>query len=408
MSEVIEPGADEAPVESNGTALVPADAFAPGTIARLIERIRADALAEPRDVSTEEGRKLIKQAAYRVARSKVAIDEAGKAQGEEHRAALDRINEDRRTARLQLSALQAEILAPLTAWEQVEQDRIAALRAELDRLSAGPAARTSAVVGAWVKMLCEYPPRDWQEFAAEAAEVLASEADRWAATHAEMLQAERDAAELAELRAEKAKRDAERAAEEAAQREEAELKARQEAAAAAQAKREAEAKAEAERQARMAEEAAERAREEVRKQAEVEAARAAQREADAIARAEAAEREAAERAIEAQARAEAAERDAAQRALAAEAEAERRAEAARQAAIVEERRRVEKLVEEDRQRQAKAAAEAEKRAQSKARQTKVNREALAGLIEAGLTEDLGKAVIAAIALGKIPHVSIGY
>jgi colicin import membrane protein len=371
-----------APQESTSTALVPADAFAPGALAALVARIRADAMAEPRDAATEEGRKAIKSQAYKVARSKIAIDDAGKALGEEHRAALDRINADRRTAKKAMEDLQAEILAPLTAWEEGEAKRKALLEGEITRLRAGPESLTTAAVAVWVKALCEYPPRDWGEYQEEAEYVLKAEADRWAEKHAALVQADADAAELAALRAQRdrlmaeaAKRDAEVAAEAAARRqaEEAErqriaaIEAEEEALREAETRREA---AEAERR-RMAEEA----------QARAEAAAAA-RIAD----------------MERQAR------EAETRAALALAQAERDAAEATRVGIEAERRRVAAQ-------QAAENKEAERRAANKRRQAAVHNGMVAALLAVegtGLTEVTARMVVAALAQGKIPHTTVAY
>lgn len=184
--------------------------------------------------------------------------------------------------------------------------------------------------------------------------------------------AEKREAEAAEL---------ERLRREAAAREQAEREERIRAEAEAKAKREAEeaaakAKADAERRERELKEQAERA--------QLEAAEAAQRvEREKV---EAAKRAEAER----QAAIEQAERD-------------------KQQAIEDERRR-QREAEEAREREAaEARAEEEKRAANKRHRAKVMSEALIGLAEfhSGNQEE-ARAIIRAIADGKIPHVTIQF
>lgn len=81
--------------------------------------------------------------------------------------------------------------------------------------------------------------------------------------------------------------------------------------------------------------------------------------------------------------------------------AEEKAERDRIAAVEAERRRVA---------QAEAAKKAEEdaRAADKVHRGRINREALAGFIAAGLDEVIARLAVEAIVKGTVPHVSIGY
>ncbi len=341
-------------------ALVPADVFKPGGVDDVLERIAKAARAEKPDVSTKQGRKDIASLALKVAKSKTHLDEMGKDLVSEWKVQASRVDAERRKVRDFLDALKEEVRAPLTKYEQDEAARIAGHEAALAEIGESPFNQTiycAEDLAGRLEYLRNYPARNWQEFEQRATDALAAEIARTEALHAAAVKSEAEAAELSRLRAEQQERD------------------RQEAAR-LQAEREASIAAEAAEKARLdAEAAAERARiaeaqkaEEYRRNVEAEAARA----------------EAATKA--AQERAEQAERRAAQEAAEAVAAEQRRVAAA------------------------KAAEEAEtaRRAANTAHKTKINREVLAALAGCGVSEDVGKVVIASIVRGEIPHVTISY
>lgn len=76
------------------------------TFNRFYEEIKRETDALDADVSTEKGRKAIASMAYKVARTKTAIDDAGKKLNEEARARINAVDESRREIRVQLDALQ--------------------------------------------------------------------------------------------------------------------------------------------------------------------------------------------------------------------------------------------------------------------------------------------------------------
>lgn len=268
-----------------------------GGLDPLIARIEAEVRSHVPDVTTKKGRDAIASLAYKVARSKTTLDDAGKALTEEQRRQIAVVDAARRSMRERLDALKDEARKPLDAWEAAEKDRIDALKSRMVRLrDAAPAEDTPDAFAAMIARVEATKIDDsWQEFAAEAAQVKD-------ATLARL----RDAAELSRLRAEAAARaEADRIAAEAAaeaqrkadeERREADRLAqieRDKAEAAERAAREAEARAKAEAE-RQAKEAAER---EAALQRELEAAKAreeaaAQAERDRIAEAARAEEEA--------------------------------------------------------------------------------------------------------------------
>lgn len=359
-------------------ALVPTQVFAPGGVLALVSKLEADARAVKGDISTPQGRAAIKSLAYKIARSKTALDEMGKKLTDDARAQIEAVNVDRRLVRERLDALADEVRAPLTAWENEEKARVAGHEAALAAMVAPPGygtVETAAEIAERIAYLRAYPPRDWREFSARAADTLAAEIDRIEVLHGAAVKREAEQAELARLRAE------------------AEERARHEAA-----------RLQAEREARIAAEAAEAARAQAERQAAAERARIERAAAAAAeqARAEqlAAERKARE-AEQAAARAEAERKAAAERAEAARTAAAAQAERDKAAAVLAERERI-----------ATEAAEAERAAAARAadREHKagIHRDVLADLKGCGLAEDLAKVVVSSIVRGEVRHVRIAY
>lgn len=209
--------------------LTPASVFAPGGMEGIISKLEAEVRAIDRDISTPEGRDAVKSLAYKVARSKTALDDMGKELVADIKKQAGAIDADRKLARDRLDALKEEVRGPLTQWEDAEANRISGHEGaivaviETARQATG---KPASLIRELIEIVAGYAARDWQEFKerADAAvpEALATLNQALAAAE----QAERDAAELAELRRLKAEReeadrraDAERiAAQQAAER----------------------------------------------------------------------------------------------------------------------------------------------------------------------------------------------
>ncbi|HHA2379380.1 hypothetical protein I5V52_08470 [Stenotrophomonas maltophilia] len=261
------------------------EVFTGGGLDDLLARIRAEAVTLVPNVKTVAGRKEIASIAYKVSRSKTAIDAAGKALVADLKKQTGDIDSARKKARDTLDALRDEVRKPLTDWE-AEQERV-----ERERVEAEERARAAAEEA----RLAEIARKEEEIRAREEAVRAAEEAER------------------------------QRVAAEQAERERVEREARLQAEAAENAKREAAAAVErAEREAREATERAAR-----------EAAEAEQRAKDA---AEKAEREKAEAVAAAERRAQE-EAERAERERQAQADAQRKADEAR-AADVEHRRSI--------------------------------------------------------------------
>ncbi|MEC7798104.1 MAG: hypothetical protein VX755_12385 [Pseudomonadota bacterium] len=337
------------------------------------EAIKAETDKLIPDLTTEKGRKEIASMAFKVAKTKTAIDAAGKLLNEEARAKINLVDAARRDIRDKLDALKDEVRRPLTEWEAREEERIAACEALIESMKAAAVVSmddTAETVGQRLAKVSAYALDEGQFQSALPAALAQQEASvqTLTAAHARLVKEEADRAELERLRAEAAER-AER------ERQEAEAKA--------------------------AAEAAERARQE----AQARAARAAEEEQARIAAAAKAAEDAARAAAEARANEERlAQQRAHDEALAAEKRRADEAEAAREA----EARRV-ALAEA----QAAAAAEAQRkadeaRAADLEHRSKIMGAAKQAIMGHGVGEQTARAIVLAIAAGDVPNVSIRF
>lgn len=326
--------------------------FDGSTIDRILENIEATARSYALDVTTESGRKEIASVAYKIAKSKVAIDEQGKELVAGIKRDAAKIDAERKKARDFLDALKAEIRQPLTDFENAEKERVANLerRVEAIRSAILEIPEGSAAIAEVIARIESVDPATFEEFATMAKAEQVRSLDRLNLAYEKAKKAEAEAAELERLR------------KEAEERERAEREERLKAEAAENARKEAEAKAAAEKKA--AEEKAEAERLEIERKHQAELAR------------QKAEAEAKERAIRE-------EQEAAER--------KRKEEEAAKAAAE------------------KAAAEAEaKRISDEKHRGRIHSEIIGALKSVGIETGAAQAALAAIATGKIPHVQISY
>ncbi|HBQ3054354.1 TPA: hypothetical protein L7V61_001132 [Klebsiella pneumoniae] len=329
-----------------------------------LEKIRAGVNEVP-DLSTAKGRARIASLAAQVSRSKTAVEKPG-------RDYLKRLKEQPKVVETELrrfvtecDQLRDEVRRPLTEWEGAEkartealQQRLVDLRALADVIDAAGNYLPSADIQVRILEAKSVVLDDsWQERATEAGVAKDSTIQQLEASLVIAQKREHEAAELDRLRKE---------AEEKARLEREEVIRRE---AAEQAKRDAEAKA----------------------QAEIDAA--ARRESEARAATERAEREK----IEAQQKAEREAKAAAEK-----------AEQEKNAAIAAERRRQEEAESARLAEQKRIAEEEARRAADKEHRRSINRQAIADLIESGLTQEMAEKALIAIASGKVSAVSIKY
>lgn len=339
----------------------------------LFAHIRREVEAFTPDLTTNKGRDAIKSLAFKITRTKTAIDAAGKQLNEEARAKIGVVDAARREAREALDAMAAEVRKPLTDWEEAENTRIANCRHTIQAI------KEAATVGIddtaddvrargaeiWNTAL------DADTFGDMLSEAKSAKDAAVAALKSALARLEKeeaDRAELEKLRAENEAR-AERERQESAAREQAERAAEE--ARIAEERRVAAEKAEAERLERIEREATERAQREAEAAAKAEQERRDREHAEALA----AERKRAEEAE----RAAKAERDR----IAAE-EAERQAEAKR---IADE--------------QAKREADQKHR-------TAVKAKAKTAIMSCGADEETARKIVMAIIAGEVPAVSLRF
>lgn len=337
-----------------------------------LRKIREEIDAFVPDVTTRKGREAIASIAYKVARSKTALDNVGKDLVAELKEIPKKVDAERKRMRDLLDAWQEEVRRPLNAWQAAEDDRIDKHNERLN----------------WLKSLSD----DLGSLASPQLNGLIAEAEGMQlGPHWEEFEAEAATAKdkvLAELRAALKKR-------EALEYEQAEL---------ARLRAESEAREQKEREERIAREAADRARLEAEQKAQAEREAAQRRELEAKAAAE-------RRELELKLQAEQAERARAQ-AEADRVAAEQRAEQERQAAARKAEQAAEQAREEERRRADAAAAEIvrqqEARERDEAHRRAINRAALDAFIAGGMPESCAKQAVTLIAQRKIPNIAISY
>jgi len=91
---------------------------------RFYEDMRQEVDAHVPDLTTASGRKAIASLAYKIARTKTAIDDAGKQLNEAARDQIAKVDAARRDIRDQLDDLRDKARRPLTEWEVADKARI--------------------------------------------------------------------------------------------------------------------------------------------------------------------------------------------------------------------------------------------------------------------------------------------
>ncbi len=335
-----------------------------------LEKIKSEVTGHVPNLTTKKGRDEIASLAFKVRKSKTALDALGKQLVDELKDAPKKVDAERKRMRDTLDALADEVRLPLTEWEQAEELRVENLKGRIAHISSiGAFEDNSGDIAVSISMLEKILIDDsWAEFSSDAAKAKDARLADLRKAYAERSKYEAEQAELAKLRAE------------------------------------AEARAKADHEAAIAAAAVAKAQAEEKERAEAAERKAKQAIADAEALAKS-EREAAEkRELELKLAAETAERrrvEAEQKAAQDAKDAAERAEQSRIKAIQDEKDRAAAQAKEE----ADAAA---KREANKAHARKINRAALDALIACGVSEEIGQKVIAMIAKGEVPNVSIQY
>jgi hypothetical protein len=310
--------------------------------------------------------------AYKVARSKTALDDVGKKLVAELKEVPKLIDAERKRVRDTLDSWQEEVRRPLNEWQAAEDarvdkhndaiERIRLLAVDLDGITAEDLADRLAQLEA-VAM-----GDDWEEFEPEAARAKDKALGVLRAALTARQQYEAEQLELARLRKEKEERDKK------------------------------------DYEERIAREAAERATREAEEKARLEREAAEQRIRDEKAAAEKRESDLKLAAAESERKAEQAKRE--------QIEAEQKAERDRLAAVESQKAAVEQAKQEEAARQKAAADEILRqerlREQDKEHRRTINLAALQAFVKGGMTEECAKQAITLIASRQIPAISIQY
>jgi len=245
------------------------------TYSEFYAHIKAETEAFTPDLSTAGSRKEISALAYKVTRTKTAIDAAGKKLNEDARAQIGKVDATRRKIWDELEALADDVRKPLTDWETAEKQRLDYAKSMLQHIENCGNGTIDGESYPYVILLREleekiiYDAATFGEFLDQALTAKRFAIEKLHAAQDAQRKADADREELERLRAAEAQRladdEARRAAEEAKAAAEREAKAKADAQRVAA---EREAQAEADRAA-----AIERAAETARKEAEAEAAR---------------------------------------------------------------------------------------------------------------------------------------
>lgn len=326
--------------------LTPADLFASGGTEPIYEAIKKEVSTFVPDTSTVYGRKEIASVARKIASSKNFIDEVGKVFNSDLKEKTKAVDKERKAIWDKLEALQAEIRKPLTEWEEKENTRVQSHKDAMAELEAITSFSITPTLSDVEKRVVRHAELRTRKW---------EEFDEMAtpiffSTHDALMKL---AKTIKQAEKDKAELEALRAAKVA-------------------------------QEANDAEEARQKAAAEERQRIEKEAAEKAQRNAEI--------------------------------AIQAEKEKVKKAEEARIAAEARAKLEAEQAVQREKERvaaeQKRKDDEAKKRENDRAHHAKINREAMEAIqivINANLSgKDTAKAIVVAIAEGKIPNVKIFY
>ena len=98
--------------------------FTSGGADPFIEQLKKKVKEFEPDLTSEKGRKEIKSFAYKIAQTKTKLDEMGASLNEKKLAEIKLVNAERARIKEQMQALQDEVRAPVTQWEEVEKQRL--------------------------------------------------------------------------------------------------------------------------------------------------------------------------------------------------------------------------------------------------------------------------------------------
>lgn len=195
------------------------EVFAPGGVEKLVAEVEiaARALNKDIDATSPAGREQAKSLAYKVARSKTALDEMGKEFVAELKKASGKVDADRRILRDRLDTLRDEIRKPADEYDAREERRInnhVVALGDLLALETLPHDATIISIDERQAIIRDHAmTRNWEEFKDRADQLLARIPATLAAARDAAVKRKEEQAELERLRKAEAERvEAERAA----------------------------------------------------------------------------------------------------------------------------------------------------------------------------------------------------
>lgn len=184
--------------------------FTGGGLNGILDGIEVKVRAMELDGSTAKGRDEIRSVAYKVARTKTALDAEAKKLTEGWRTATSQVNSERKRAQERLDALAEEVRKPLTDFENKEKGRIAAHEAALAEWSSfapvSPHATAEELTFYLQKFGGLHADRNWEEFSVRALKVRAEVTVALMNALKARTQFDADQAELERLRKEETER----------------------------------------------------------------------------------------------------------------------------------------------------------------------------------------------------------
>lgn len=179
-------------------------------IEEIVSKIETESRSITFDITTKEGQATCRSLAAKIASAKSTLDKAGKAQKDEYTVTTKLIDADRNLAKSRLQALQDEIRQPLTELEQQEAQRKLHHEMNLSLMI-----DTTELIGAHSSAISErinalqdkVIDDDWQEYKSQALEAKDFVLKALRSQFDEAKQREDEQAELARLRAEQVQRE---------------------------------------------------------------------------------------------------------------------------------------------------------------------------------------------------------
>lgn len=188
----------------------PQDVFVEGGIDNIVKMVKSKADLGPIDISNENDREKVRSMAFKVAKTKNALENMGKEFVDQQKKYLKSIDIKRSLLWEQLDGLQKDIRKPLTDFENTEKNRIQEHQDGMEsirKLLYFENEPSVEEIESRIKFCHELEKRDFQEYNEQMRSIATGAQERLSEKLAQVIKAEEDAAELERLRAEKAQRE---------------------------------------------------------------------------------------------------------------------------------------------------------------------------------------------------------